>query len=101
LAGAPPQTPLESSQCSPRSTSWILGVLHLRRGRGGKGGREGKEEDKGGQEKGGEGEEGKRGREGKVGEGKILWICSPRKNFLAMPLTSTRVRLIRPVVMAS
>ena len=56
---------------------------------GGKGRREGKEEDKGGQEKGGEGEEGKRGREGKEGEGKTLWICSPRKNFLATPLLIT------------
>ena len=59
-----------SSQRSPRPLSWILVVLLLRGGRGREKGR---------------GSEG-RGRGGKGREGKTLWVCSPRKNFLATPL---------------
>jgi len=40
------------------------------------------------------GERGGKGRNGKgrkrEGEGKALWICCPRKNFLATPLLRTR-----------
>jgi len=52
-----------SLQCSPRTPSWILGVLLLRDGRG----MGGKGEGKGGEEKGGKGKEGE-GKEG-AGEG--------------------------------
>jgi len=37
LAGALPQTPLAELTALPRPPSWILGVLLLRGGRGGKG----------------------------------------------------------------
>jgi len=48
--------------------------------------REGRERGRG-KGKGGKGDEW-----GKGEEGKTLWICSPRKNFLAMPLPDTMVR---------
>jgi len=70
-AGAAPQTPLEELTALPQTPCWILG------------GPFSKERD--GIGRGGEGRG--RGREEKgMGEGKTLWICCPRKNFLATPL---------------
>ena len=62
---------------APQISSWMLGVLLLRGGRGRKGRGEGERKGKGkGGEKGGEGEE-EKGREGKGTGGNSLWICSP------------------------
>ena len=75
--GLRPRPRRGSSQRSPRPSSWILGVLLLRGEREGKGrGREGKREVKGVAGKG----------KGEGREGETLWICSPRKNFIATPL---------------
>jgi len=44
LAGAHHQTPLRELKAFPTSPNWILGVLLLRKGRGGKQRRTGREE---------------------------------------------------------
>jgi len=76
-AGALPQTPLGSLQCSPRPPSWIQGVLLLRLLLLG--------EERGGERRRAEGRGG-RGGERRAGEGRV---CLVLKLPLAMPLDMT------------
>ena len=80
--GLRPRPRWVSPQCPRSPPSWILGVLLLREVAEGKG-REGKV---GGGRGRGEGK-----KDGREGEGKTLWICSPRKIFLATPLVKFEV----------
>ena len=77
----------------PQTPSWILGVLLLREGRGGKGKERGKGRGKEWSGREGRRKGGRGGREGQ-GRGRPSGFAPPRKNFLVTPLPAPQITFV-------